>query len=293
MNRFTNLAGTRRNRLRATTGALLAAATMLSLAACGSSPDSADAEEAAEGKTSFIIAAGADNPLEGGVVSFIADEVAADYGITIETKELQDSRVMNESLVAGEIDGNVAVHAPFLDIILDGEPSWDLVAATPIYISLGTLASAKHDSLDDLPQGGQVAIPDDPVNGALALNVLQEAGIIELDPDVEPAAYTVDDIIVNEKELTWVPAGASTLARSVEDTDLAFLPTSFLRASGYDSSVELRTEPFPAEYAIQLVIRGADADTEAYAKLIEAFQDPRVADFVDENYGDIAFGIRN
>lgn len=280
-----------RIRLRTAGGALLAAAALISLTACGAASPAGG--ESNEGKTSFVIASGSDNPLEGGVVSFVAEKVAPDYGITIEAKELQDSRVMNESLVAGEIDGNIAVHEPYLKIVLDGEPDWDLVAATPVYVSLGTLASTKHKTVDELPDGAKVAIPDDPVNGALALNVLQEAGILTLDSAAEPAAYTVDDITANPKNVQFVPAGAATLARSVEDTDLAFLPTSFLRASGYDESVEVRTEPFPEDYAIQLVVRGADADSAAYRKLVEAFQDPRVADYVDAEYGDIAIGIRS
>jgi len=276
-------------RLRTAAGALLAATALISLSACGAANPGGGSNE---GKTSFVIASGSDNPLEGGVVSFVAEKVAPDYGITIEAKELQDSRVMNESLVAGEIDGNIAVHEPYLKIVLDGEPDWDLVAATPVYVSLGTLASTKHKTVDELPDGAKVAIPDDPVNGALALNVLQEAGVLTLDSAAEPAAYTVDDITANPKNVQFVPAGAATLARSVEDTDLAFLPTSFLRASGYDESVEVRTEPFPEDYAIQLVVRGADADSAAYRKLVEAFQDPRVADYVDAEYGDIAIGIR-
>ena len=130
------------------------------------------------------------------------------------------------------------------------------------------------------------------MNGAAALNVLQQVGLIELDDSVEPAAYTVQDIVTNEKQVTFVPAGAAQLARSVEDADLAFLPTSFLRAAGYDESVEVVTMSFPDEYAIQLVIRGADASDANYTKLIEAFKDPRVADYVEAEFGDIATGIR-
>ncbi|MCB1297738.1 MAG: hypothetical protein KDB08_01995 [Microthrixaceae bacterium] len=162
----------------------------------------------------------------------------------------------------------------------------------PIYTSLVTLASTKHDTIEALPQGALIAIPDDPVNGAAALNVLQQVGLIEIDSSVKPAAYTVQDIVKNEKNVTFVPAGAAQLARSVEDADLAFLPTSFLRAAGYDESVEVVTMSFPDEYAIQLVIRGADASDANYKKLIEAFKDPRVADYVEAEFGDIATGIR-
>lgn len=267
------------------------AATAFALSACAPAADDDGATDPSA-DTVFMIASGADNPLEGGVLAFVRDEVAADYGITIETRELQDSRILNESLSAGEIDGHVAIHEPYLNIVLEGETSWDLAAVAPIYTSLVTLASTKHDTIEGLPQGALIAIPDDPVNGAAALNVLQQVGLIELDSSVKPAAFTIEDIVKNEKEVTFVPAGAAQLARSVEDADLAFLPTSFLRAAGYDKSVEVVTMSFPDDYAIQLVVRGIDAKTPGYEKLIAAFKDPRVADYVDGEFGDIATGIR-
>ena len=278
----------RNTRLAAVVAVTAVAALALSACAPAGKEETTDTDAG----TVFLLASGADNPLEGGVLGFVRDEVAADYGITIETRELQDSRILNESLAAGEIDGHVAIHEPYLGIVLDGEPSWDLAAVAPIYTSLVTLASTKHDTIEALPQGALIAIPDDPVNGAAALNVLQQVGLIELDDSVEPAAYTVQDIVTNEKQVTFVPAGAAQLARSVEDADLAFLPTSFLRAAGYDESVEVVTMSFPDEYAIQLVIRGADASDANYTKLIEAFKDPRVADYVEAEFGDIATGIR-
>ena len=266
-----------------------AAATVFALSACAPANN-----EAADPNADpvFMLASGADNPLEGGVLAFVRDEVAPVHGIVIETRELQDSRSLNESLAAGEIDGHVAIHEPFLNIVLDGETSWDLAAVAPIYTSLVTLASTKHKTVESLPQGALIAIPDDPVNGAAALIVLQDAGLLELDSSVKPAAYTIEDIVKNPKEVTFVPAGAAQLARAIEDADLAFLPTSFLRAAGYDESVEVLTRSFPDDYAIQLVVRGADAKSDDYKKLIAAFKDPRVADYVDAEFGDIATGIR-
>ena len=274
--------------------AALVATAALALTSCASGGGDAGSSAApAANKTAFVIGAGSDNPLEGGVLAFVRDEVASDYGITIEAVELADSRVLNESLSAGEIDGHVAIHGPYLNIVLEGETSWDLVAAAPIYTSLVSLASTKHASLDDLPQGALVAIPDDPVNGAMSLQVLQDEGLVVLDESVEPAAYTVQDIVENPKSIEFLPAGAAQLARSIEDADLAFLPTSFLRAAGYDDKVEVVTRAVPDDYAIQLVIRGDDLDAAAYKPLLEAFADERVADYVDEEFGDIATGIRD
>lgn len=277
-------------RLAAIVAAAAAATLTLSACAAGSDPD--PTSDAVAETTTFRIASGVDNPLEGGVVGFVRDEVAADYGITIETLELQDSRVLTEALANGEIDGHVAIHAPFLDIMLASESSWDLVAAVPLYTSLVSLASTRHSSIDDLPDRALIAIPDDPVNGAAALNVLQAEGILTLDDSVAPSAYTVEDIVDNPKSVQFVPAGAAQLARSIDDADLAFLPTSFLRAAGYDESVEVVTRPMPDEYAIQLVVRTVDADSGSYDALFEAFADPRVADFVEAEFGDIATGIR-
>ena len=42
--------------------------------------------------------------------------------------------------------------------------------------------SKKIKSLSQLPQGGKIAIPNDPSNGGRALLLLQGQGILKLDP---------------------------------------------------------------------------------------------------------------
>ncbi|MEN0071293.1 MAG: MetQ/NlpA family ABC transporter substrate-binding protein, partial [Propionicimonas sp.] len=138
------------------------AATLLALAgltACstaqgatpaGSEP-AASGSAAATPRTSFKIGVGADNPTEAGVVEYISKTLAPEHGISVELVELEDSRHLNEAVDAGELDGHVALHEPYLKSVLAEQPQWELGASVPVYISILTVASRKHASLDDIP----------------------------------------------------------------------------------------------------------------------------------------------
>ena len=100
LNKYRRTHGAPKTTLIVGAAVVAAAATVFALSACAPANN-----EAADPNADpvFMLASGADNPLEGGVLAFVRDEVAPDYGIVIETRELQDSRILNESLAAGEL----------------------------------------------------------------------------------------------------------------------------------------------------------------------------------------------
>ena len=85
----------------------------------------------------------------------------------------------NPALDSGEIDLNLFQHLQFLAEYNVGTDSDLTPVGATLVVPLG-LYSKKHTSVEDIPQGGSVAIPNDPSNQARALLVLQEAGLISL-----------------------------------------------------------------------------------------------------------------
>lgn len=274
-------------------GAVLAASALVfATAACAqAAPTTSEAEGDGEVQTSFRIGTGADNPLEAGVVNFIAS-IAPDHGITIEVVELEDSRHLNEAVDAGELDGHVAVHEPYLLSVLEQQPDWELAASVPVYSSLLTLSSKRHTSPDDIPDGATVAISEDPSNTARSLAFLQDQGWITLAPDADTFTATLEDIVENPHDIQFVPVDGGALARSLEDVDFTVLQASYLRAASIGDEVQLITAPQDVRLAIILTTRTENAHSAKFALLRETFEDPRVDDFVDENFGDIATGVR-
>ena len=77
--------------------------------------------------------------------------------------------------------------------------------------------SSKHDSVEEIPEGGQIGLCNDATNQTRGLKLLEEQGLIKLDENVETP--TVYDIVENPKNLEFIEAEMSVLPQSYEDVD--------------------------------------------------------------------------
>ncbi|WP_255371826.1 MetQ/NlpA family ABC transporter substrate-binding protein [Cellulosimicrobium sp. CUA-896] len=152
----------------------ITATAALTLTACASGENAASSsgDEAAD-------------PIRIGVVGASDDkwavftEQAEAEGLDIELVDLQDYTQANPAVSQGELDVNQFQHLQFLaGYNVDSGDDLQPIGATAVYPL--ALYSTKHDTLEDIPEGGQVAIPNDPTNLARSLLVLQEAGLVEL-----------------------------------------------------------------------------------------------------------------
>ena len=202
----------------------------------------------------------------------VAAEEAKAQGLDVEVVEFSDWTTPNVALSSGDIDLNFFQHAPFLKKANE-EGGYNLVAVAPgILANLG-LYSLKHKSFDEIPEGGTVAIANDPVNQGRGLLLLQKAGLIKLKEDVGFLG-TLDDIVENPKNLKFNEVEGPQLARITGDVDLAqgyphfivaagtFDPTSGLLYSGIEDK----------QFAVSFVTREDNKDDPNVAKYIEIFQ---------------------
>src|SRR5690606_27916022 len=104
-------------------------------------------------------------------------DLAEEEGISVELVNFSDYQLPNQGLTDGDLDLNQFQHLQFLASYNTATDS-DLtpIGATAVY-PLG-LYSTKHDSVEDIPDGGEIAIPNDDTNQARALPALQEAGLL-------------------------------------------------------------------------------------------------------------------
>ena len=70
--------------------------------------------------------------------------------------------------------------------------------------------AGKTTSLEDLPDGATIAVPNDATNEARALQLLAAQGLIEIDPDAGLNA-TPNDITSNPKNLEFTELDASMI----------------------------------------------------------------------------------
>lgn len=155
---------------------------------------------------------------------------AKEKGITIETVEFTDWTTPNLALDTGDIDLNYFQHRPFLDNAIADRGFKLTDIGTGILANIG-LYSLRHESFDAIPEGGSVAVPNDPVNQGRGLLLLQNAGLIKLRDGVGFHG-SVADINENPKNLKFSEIEGPQLARITADVDLAVGYPHFIVASG-------------------------------------------------------------
>lgn len=209
------------------------------LAGCSSSGSSASLSAASSGTAAAGSSSAAKADTDGqsstiklGVTGAIYEDIWApakeklkDENIDLELVQFSDFATPNNALNSGDIDLNAFQH----EIYLNTEKESQGYKIEPIgytFIIPLNVYSQKYKSLDELPDGATVAIPDDLTNGGRALKVLEEAGLIKLadDADFSP---TVKDITENPKNLTIKELKANTLPSALPDVDAALITGNF------------------------------------------------------------------
>ena len=210
-------------------------------------------------------------------------KVAATKGLTIDIVEFTDYVVPNQALNDGDLQANSFQHQPYLDNQIK-DRGFELVTVGKTITTPMGVYSQKLKSLDDLPQGAKVAIPNDPTNGGRALLLLQDKGVITL---AEGSGLTPSplDVTGNAKELKFLELEAAQLPRTLADADIAIINTNYALDAGLDPNKDaIAMEKPDSPYANIIVVRKADENAPWARELVEAYHDPAVKTFIEEKY---------
>jgi D-methionine transport system substrate-binding protein len=217
----------------------------------------------------------------------IVKPLLKEEGIDMEILILSDNVQPNSALAAKEVDANFFQHPPYMEHFNDANGS-QLVVAQPVYHAILGAYSNKYKSIEELPEGAKVAVPNDASNLARALQLLEKGGLITLTEGVDLQA-TQKDIIDNPKKLNIIEVDLLMLARSIDDVDLVTMLPAYAEPLGLtpvnDSLIDEGESAFP----ISLVARKDNIDSEAIQKLAKHLSGPEVRAFLEENFSDIAF----
>ncbi|GAA2170498.1 MULTISPECIES: MetQ/NlpA family ABC transporter substrate-binding protein [Glycomyces] len=266
---------------RTLVGASIATAAALTLSACGNDGGS----EATETNGTVVVAA---TPVpHADILNFISENLAEDAGLTIEVQEFTDYVQPNVATADGSVDANFFQTEPYLDEY-NAANGTDLTTVAPVHIEPLGLYSNSVASVDEIPNGAQIAIPGDGSNGGRALALLADAGLITLADGVDVTLATEDDIADNPKNLEFVPLEAAQLALSLEDVDAAVINGNYaLEADLSPAEDALFSEsPEGNPYANYLVTTAANADNPDVQKLAELLQSDEVKQFILDTWSD-------
>ncbi|MCB4824304.1 MetQ/NlpA family ABC transporter substrate-binding protein [Roseicella aerolata] len=211
-------------------------------------------------------------------------EVVARDGLVLRITEFGDFIQPNAALAAGELDANTYQHLPFLEA-QKAQRGYDFVPVGRTVLTLLAVFSRKHSSLNALPQGARIAIPNDPTNGGRALLLLAKGGVIGLRPGVDYRA-TIADITANPKRVRIVELEAAQIARSLEDVDAAAVTGNYAVPAGLNPLKDgLVAEGADSVYSVLVVVRRADAEAPWARALAAGYAHPEVKAFVEASFG--------
>ncbi|WP_028709750.1 MetQ/NlpA family ABC transporter substrate-binding protein [Propionicicella superfundia] len=266
-----------------------AAAALLVMTACSASPSGDGTNSADAGEWTTIQTA----------ARYDYDEVFEALNAELESEHIKvvntayDTSInLNELLLEGDIDINVAQHRAYLSYVQASDAKFaDLTSIGDIHISTLDLYSEKYDSVDALPDGATVAIPNDVLNGGRALLILAANDVIGLDTDYE-VFPTVENINSNPSDLEFEEIPSDTMVRTLEDVDAGFVYSINAVDGGLDpttdpilkNGLDFANDPFQLNFVIVFTVRGEDKDDPVLAKVVDAYHSDRVARVYKELY---------
>lgn len=213
------------------------------------------------------------------IVELAAKNIAEPY--SIELVEVSDNIQYNEAVFHDEAYASFAQHQPFM-AMFNEERDADLEAIQPIYNAVVGFYSPVYQSIEDIEDGAEVAIPSDPTNEARALLVLAQQGLITLEE--KDALPTVDDIKENPKNLQFTSVDLLNLTGAYEDgVELVFnYPTYIAKIDLTPEDALFLEDEEDNTFAITVVVRKENVDSEATKALKDAFTSTEVYEFLEK-----------
>jgi len=146
-------------------------------------------------------------------------------GVKLDIRIFNDYVQPNLQVDQGQIDVNYFQTGPYLDEFNKAQHT-SLKPIAGIHIEPLGAYSRKWKSLNQLPSGAIVAIPNEPSNGGRALLLLQKAGIIQLKYPTNPLS-TVRDLTANPKNIVFRELESAALPRTLGEVDAALINTNY------------------------------------------------------------------
>ena len=252
---------------------VLALTMLLALTACGSKTDD---------KTIKIGA----TPAPHAEILEVVKEILAAEGYTLEIVEFDDYIIPNTSLEDGELDANYFQHITYMNGFND-EHGTHMVNAGSIHYEPFGLYAGKCASLAELPDGAQIAVPNDGTNEARALLLLEQEGLIKLKEGVGLSA-TKSDIAENPHNYDIVELEARLLPTTLQDVEMAVINGNYAIDAGLKVSeavaVEAADGTAAEAYVNVVAVKEGNENAEKIQALVKALKSAEVKEFIEATY---------
>ena len=276
----------------------LAGMMVLGLAACGggtstdtdtnadtSSDADTNGDATANGETITLTVGATPNP-HAEILAQVKDDLAAE-GIDLVVKEYSDYVVPNTAVEEGDLDANYFQHTPYMEKFNE-ENGTHLVSVGKIHYEPMGIYPGLTKTLEELPDGATIAVPNDATNEARALQLLAAQGLIELKEDAGLNA-TPNDITSNPKNLQFKELEAAMLPQTASEVDLSVINSNFAMEGGMNPATDsLASEDADSEaaqtFANIIAVKEGHENDPAIQALVKALQSDKVKEYIEKTY---------
>ena len=204
-------------------------------------------------------------------------------GYHIEIREFSDYVQPNLALANKDIDVNLFQHLTYLNNFKQAR-NLDIIAIGFVPTAGAGIYSNKITDFSQLKQGDQVTISSDVTNEARAIRILEAAGLIKLDANVDKNNLTPKDIIENPYGLEIVPIEAPQTPRSLDNVALSVVNGNYAIGAGLDLSKALYHEVLDKDHKNVIAIRAESKDSLG-KDIIEVLQSPEFNQVINDKNG--------
>lgn len=218
----------------------------------------------------------------------LVKEDLAKEGYTLEIVKVSDNVQANVALKNKEVDANFFQHKLFMQMFNEGNQA-NLTQIQPIYDAVVAFYSKDIKDIKDLKDGADVAIPSDPTNMTRALRLLAEHKVITL-KDPNSFSVKVEDISENPKNLKFSPIALLNLNEAYNEKDLVFNYPAYITKIGLSPEKDglLVEKTGDLTFAVSLVAREDNKDSEAVKAVKKALTSDKVKDFINTKLANVA-----
>ena len=207
-------------------------------------------------------------------------------GWKLEVVPFTDYVLPNTSLEDGEIDANYFQTLRYLQEQNESR-GLHLVEVLGIHLEPMGLYGSKFSSIDEIPEGASIAIPNDGSNESRALKLLADNGLITLSETED--LYDLSNVAENPKNIELIELAAEEITHHLDELDAAVINGNYALEAGLNPAadalvIEAADSDESYKYINYLVVKEGNEETAKTKALIAAFSNQDVVDFINEKY---------
>ena len=221
-----------------------------------------------------------------------AKPLLEEKGIELEIVIFDDYVQPNLQLDAGDLDANYFQHEFYLKNFNESNGTKLVSAGNVHYEPMGLYVNPeKPVTLDAIPDGAVIAVPNDPTNESRALGLLQFNGLLTVAQN-EDGTSTVLDITDNPKNLEIIEMEAAQISRQLVDVDLGIINSNYALQAGVEVvGTPIAYESTEVAYPNVIAIREGD-DRPELKTLVEVLQGEEIVNYITSTYSGAVVPIK-